>query len=313
MASLESTSPAVTPDRCGSRAGDILPFCFDAIGTSWQIDTPEPLPSSLRREIFDRIERFDAVYSRFRADSLVTRIARAEAGGRFAFPDDCVPLFDLYDRLHAVTDGAVDPLVGRDLELLGYDPGYSLRAGLRAIALRCRQRGSWHRMVRREGSVITTDRPQVIDVGGAGKGYLIDITAQILRDAGCYAFVIDASGDLLHAGQAPLVVGLEHPSNPALAIGIARLTGQSLCASATNRRAWGDFHHVVDARSGACAREVVATWVVAESALAADGLATALFFAAPQRLAASFEFSCVRMFADGRAEMSSSFDGELFT
>ena len=35
-------------------------------------------------------------------------------------------MFDLYDRLVAATDGAVDPLVGRQLELLGYDPTYSL-------------------------------------------------------------------------------------------------------------------------------------------------------------------------------------------
>ena len=35
-------------------------------------------------------------------------------------------MFDLYDRLVAATNGAVDPLVGRQLELLGYDPAYSL-------------------------------------------------------------------------------------------------------------------------------------------------------------------------------------------
>ena len=45
--------------------------------------------------------------------------------GRFEFPEDSVALFDLYDRLVTATDGAVDPLVGRQLELLGYDPTYS--------------------------------------------------------------------------------------------------------------------------------------------------------------------------------------------
>jgi thiamine biosynthesis lipoprotein len=51
----------------------------------------------------------------------VSRIADAPDGGRFEFPDDSIGLFGLCDQLYAVTGGAVDPLVARDLELLGYD------------------------------------------------------------------------------------------------------------------------------------------------------------------------------------------------
>ena len=81
-----------------------------------------------------------------------------------------------------------------------------------------------------------------------------------------------------------------------------------------NRRAWGDeLHHVIDGRTGMPTHDVVATWVVADDAATADGLATALFFAPAERLAPAFRFSWVRMFADGRAEISTDFDGELFT
>jgi thiamine biosynthesis lipoprotein len=76
-------------------------FAFDAIGTSWEIETEEPLSSSVRQRILDRTEGFDAAYSRFRPDSLVSRIASSHGGGRFTFPEDAVTLFDLYDRLHA--------------------------------------------------------------------------------------------------------------------------------------------------------------------------------------------------------------------
>jgi len=101
-------------------------FRFEAIGTRWEIETSEPLGRMLQERVLDRIRQFDATYSRFRPDSLVSQARIAPAGSRFVFPDDCVPLFDLYDRLHAATAGAVDPLIGRDLELLGYDPTYSL-------------------------------------------------------------------------------------------------------------------------------------------------------------------------------------------
>src|SRR5688500_1437451 len=110
-------------------------FTFDAIGTAWEIETPSPLEMPARRRLLARIEQIDVTYSRFRPDSLVSRIASSRDGGCFTFPEDATALFDLYDRLHGCTEGAVDPLVGRDLELLGYDRTYSLKpdaAGIRS-------------------------------------------------------------------------------------------------------------------------------------------------------------------------------------
>jgi thiamine biosynthesis lipoprotein len=291
-------------------------FAFDAIGTQWEIETAEPLGRPLERCVLERVERFDATYSRFRADSLVARVAEAPSGDRFEFPDDATTLFGLYDQLHAATGGAVDPLVGRDLELLGYDRAYSLTpapAAVRAGSVG-RGRAAWSTDVVREGTTVITRRPLVIDVGAAGKGYLVDLVAELLRDAGVTEYVVDGSGDLRHAGGSGVRVGLEHPFDPELVIGVANLRGRALCASAVTRRAWADgLHHVLDARTGAPTRDVVATWVVADDAATADGLATALFFTRGERLAAAFRFTHVRMFADGRAEVSRYFDGELFT
>jgi FAD:protein FMN transferase len=289
-------------------------FTFDAIGTTWEIETPSPLEIPARRRILHRIERFDVTYSRFRPDSLVSRIASSAEGGCFTFPEDAIALFDLYDRLHACTEGAVDPLVGRDLELLGYDRTYSLTPDAARLRSHAVSRPRWAKDIRREGAMLATERPLVIDVGAAGKGYLVDIVAGILREEGFNTFVVDGSGDLLHAGPSPLRIGLEHPFDPQLAIGVVDLKDRALCASAVNRRAWGNqLHHVIDGRTGMPTRDVVATWVVADDAATADGLATALFFAPAERLAPAFRFSWVRMFVDGRAEASADLDGELIT
>jgi thiamine biosynthesis lipoprotein len=289
-------------------------FTFDAIGTAWEIETPSPLEMSARRRILERIERFDATYSRFRSDSLVSRIASSAEGGCFTFPEDAIALFDLYDRLHACTEGAVDSLVGRDLELLGYDRSYSLTPDVARLRSHAVSRPRWAKDIRREGATLAMGCPLVIDVGAAGKGYLVDIVAGILREEGFTTFVVDGSGDLLHSGPSPVRIGLEHPFCTRLAIGVADLKDRALCASAVNRRAWGDrLHHVIDGRTGMPTHDVVATWVVADDAAKADGLATALFFVPAERLAPAFRFSWVRMFADGRAEASTDFDGELFT
>ncbi|MGN9845148.1 FAD:protein FMN transferase [Nonomuraea sp. H19] len=203
----------------------------------------------------------------------------------------------------------------RKIGLLGYDPAYSLTPACDAVRTeeRARGRATWAADIIRDGTTLLTRRPLVIDVGAAGKGYLVDIVSAILREAGVARFVVDAGGDLRQSGGPAIRVGLEHPFDPRLVIGVSNVKDRALCASAVTRRAWGDgLHHVLDARTGVPAREVVATWVVADDAALADGLATALFFTGAYRLAQTFRFAYVRMFADGRAEISHNFDGELF-
>ncbi|WP_378148217.1 FAD:protein FMN transferase [Cnuibacter sp. UC19_7] len=295
---------------------------FDAIGTRWQIEIDSPLDETTRAAVAERIERFDRTYSRFRPDSLVSRLARE--GGRVEFPADAVPLFDVYDRLSALTEGAVDPLVGRELERLGYDADYSFAPHPERPA----ESRRWTD-VPREGAVVDLPAPALLDVGAAGKGHLVDIVSDLLAEHGYEHSLVDASGDMRHrlgaaasssspdgsgGSGAPIRVGLEHPLDAAQAIGVAELGEGALCASAGNRRAWGDgVHHILDARTARPAREVIATWVIASTALQADALATALFFTGAHTLATGFYFSSVRMFADGRAEISRDFPGELFT
>ena len=214
----------------------------------------------------------------------------------------------MYRRLYAATDGAMSPLVGRALEDLGYDRAYSLRPTGRPTAV-----PAWDEAVAWDGAALTTLRPVTLDVGAAGKGYLVDILGRMLELAGHVDYTVDGSGDIRHRGPAPIRVGLEHPLDPTKAIGIALVHDGAICSSATNRRAWGQgLHHVIDATTGLPTHDVIATWAIAPTALEADGLSTALFFADPARLAAEFDFTYVRMFSTGRVEFSPHLDGELF-
>jgi thiamine biosynthesis lipoprotein len=280
---------------------------FEAIGAPWRISTPEPLRESLVADISARIERFDFSYSRFRSDSLVTEIAGGP--GSWELPADAAPLLSLYRTLYEATDGAVTPLVGRRLENLGLDRDYSLIPSPLPVEV-----PAWDDAMSWDGVRLTTRMPVLLDVGAAGKGYLVDLVAELLRDAGVADYVVDASGDLVQRGDEPLRVALEHPSDPTLAIGVYELSNGALCASAPGRRAWGTgLHHILDGLTGEPTTRVAATWAMAPSGLLADGLATALFFAPGAALAGSFDFEYVRMFPDSRVEVSPKFQGELFT
>lgn len=287
-------------------------WTFEAIGTTWQIDSRQPLAPEVQGDVRGVIKRFDRAWSRFRADSVVTAMSHAgDSWEDLGFAASW--LVELYDDLFAATDGAVTPLVGQALADLGYDADYSLVPGGGPYEV-----PDWGEL-RRSGAVslsprgvLVTDRPLLLDVGAAGKGLLVDLVSSAISRHGLNEFTVDASGDLYHHGTAPIRVALEHPADHTRAVGVAVLEPEdALCASATNRRVWGDgLHHVLDGRTGRPTSDVVATWVVVEqSCMRADGLATARFF----DVAETYPHEYVRLHADGRLESSPGFRGELFT
>ncbi|MCQ1999179.1 FAD:protein FMN transferase [Arthrobacter zhaoxinii] len=283
---------------------------FEAIGTQWSLSTAVPLDPDTQAAVADLVDSYDRTYSRFRSDSTVARMA--EAAGSFELPASAAPLLTLFDTLQRLTGGAVNPLVGRSLEVLGYDAAYSFQpSGPPAPAAAWVETVSWTADAR--GITLTTAAPVTFDIGAAGKGQLVDLVSALLADAGHREYVVDAGSDLRHAGAAPLRVALEHPYDTTRAIGVVSLSDRALCASAANRRHWGDgLHHVLDARTGSPVDTVAATWVLAADAMTADGLATALFFTEPRELVREFAFDYVRMFTDGRADYSPAMAGVLF-
>ena len=282
-------------------------FRFDGIGTAWEISTRIPLDPAQRLSVLAEVERYDATWSRFRRDSLVSQMSARP--GQYQLPAESVALADLYRELYALSGGAMTPLIGASLEQLGYDAGYSLRPRGAAAAP-----PAWDDVLEWRGTSVTTTAPVVLDVGAAGKGQLVDLLADVLRGQGVTDFFIDASGDLLNGGQAPVTVALEHPYDASRAIGTVPLGAGALCASASNRRAWGDgLHHVLDGTTGRPVTTVVATWARANTALEADALATALFVVPAAELESRFRFSWLQVLSNGSAEYSAEFEGALFT
>jgi thiamine biosynthesis lipoprotein len=278
---------------------------FEAIGTTWEIETAAPLGDVARGAVERLIAAFDRDWSRFRADSLVAALARG--AGMVPAPRDAHDMLEAFAALSRATGGAVNPLVGDSLASRGYDAEYSFRDhGAVPAPVDWRERLAW-----------TPDRlmltePATIDVGALGKGRLVDSVLDIVSQWTEGDVVVDASGDLAVRG-APQRIGLEHPYDAQRAIGVVEVTDAALCASAANRRAWGDgLHHVLDARTGEPVRTIAATWAVADTAMRADAVSTALFFDGGPELAHEWGAEWVRMTSDGAVEWSPGSTAELF-
>lgn len=284
---------------------------FEAIGTQWEIEIYDELPlvtiAELKTSIKNRIEKFDRTYSRFRKDAVLMQLAQKP--GTYKLPDDAKLLFDLYRSLYRITEGKVTPLVGNLMVEAGYDKEYSLRpkSHLHAVP-------KWEDVLVYDFPYVTTSQPVTLDVGAAGKGYITDIIGRLLSVRGIKNFLIDASGDILHHSEKKEKrrVGLENPNDSSQVIGVVEIGNESICGSATNRRKWAGLHHIMDPVLARPVQDIIATWVVAENALLADGLATALFFTSAENLQKKFQFDYLLVRRDMTILYSTGLRGEIF-
>lgn len=285
---------------------------FYAIGTLWQID----LMHTSDREVFDiyavikkRIEVFEQTYSRFRKDSLVSEIATR--AGVYVLPQDAIPMFDMYRKVYILSDTKMTPFIGQALHDTGYDTEYSLvpKKIIREVS-------RWDDAIKYTSSsqTLTVYTPSQLDFGAIGKGYLVDIVSDILKEKGVTDFTVDAGRDIYHASSTslPLVIGLENPSDTTEAIGTATITHGAICGTSGNRRTWSTYNHILDPETLTSPKDIIAIWVTADTTMIADALTTALFFTPVEKLREHFSFECVIVYSNRSAFVSEGFPGELF-
>jgi len=247
---------------------------FDALGTTAQVMVTDP--AALERAVGaveDELAAIDLACSRFRDDSELTALNRS--GGRpFAASPLLVEALEVAIRAAEITDGDVDPTVGRAMTGLGWDCDFSVlvlrderdrfqvvpAAGWRSIHLDA-ERG-------------TIDMPAgvEVDLGATAKALAADRAAQAAARATGAGVLVNLGGDLAVAGDAPaegwsILVTDDHRS-PLSGDGqtIAIREG-GLATSSTTMRRWrsggSEHHHIVDPRSGLPAEEVWRTVSVA--------------------------------------------------
>jgi thiamine biosynthesis lipoprotein len=145
-----------------------------------------------------------------------------------------------------------------------------------------------------EAGTIEFQRPgMTINLGAIGKGYALDLLAQDLRVAGVDSFLVHGGNSSLLAGGAGWRVGLQHPTQSRRRIGGLTLNAAALATSGSGKQF---FHyqgrrlgHVIDPRSGLPVDHMLSLSVIAAEATLADALATGLFVAGLDAVAAHAE------------------------
>ncbi len=286
-------------------------FSYESMGTTWAVTIWDDIDVSrieeMKHHIVEQSTAFDQTYSRFIKTSLIWSLT--EKRGIVEVPRDLTAMLRLYEKLNMLSDGKCNPLVGFAISDMGYDADYSLKPKETIRSVPDFQKAI--RIV--DDTHIELFESVLIDLGALGKGYFVDIITAFLHKNGVKRFLVDGSGDMFYKGDGqPLRVGLEHPGDATKVIGVIELQDGAMCGSGSNRRKWDKYHHTIDPFSLTSPQDVIATWVIADSAAVADGLATCLFLAEPKRFEKDLRFEYCILNKDYKLKRSAGFAAELF-
>jgi thiamine biosynthesis lipoprotein len=291
---------------------------FEAIGSQWWIVTADPLAESdeitIQSGLLDLTNDFNQAYSRFLPESLISQLNRQ---GSIATPPlELLEMVVAAESMRQASKGAFNIGVGPALDRLGYDANYrfSEAAGPAPILP-----GSAIETC--EATLIKLVPSRSVDLGGLGKGWLIDKLAAYLKSVGLKEFYVNGGGDIVAAGDIPKRFAIENPLDVTQAIGEIILTSGALAASAPNRRTWTSpnsgrtHHHLIDPATGESHPGPAAIHVAAPTATLADMASTALYIMPPEAqkvLARDLELTYLTVDNNGRAFATPSYPGRLY-
>lgn len=133
------------------------------------------------------------------------------------------------------------------------------------------------------GSVRFQKKGMCISLGGIAKGYAVDMAAEKLREKGVKRAIIDAGGDIRVIGgksdTEPWRIGIRDPEKRKIE-SIIEIANYSVATSGTYHRRIND---IIDPHNARPAQGIYRTTVVAENAMDADALSTAIYSAGKDR------------------------------
>lgn len=232
------------------------------------------------------VHAFEAKYSRFQPDSLISRINLAAGVSWVDVDADAEALLELCDNLYLLTRGVLDPTLLPLLRLWDYKAAQPAIPSVAAIAA-ARQLVGWSKVLRQPGRVLLPERGMALDLGGFGKEYAVDVVAQIALDHGIKDVLVDFGHDLRVLGTPPgrpaWHVGLENPRTPGATSGsVALWESRGIASSGDYLRRFvlggRRYGHIIDPRTGwPVANGCLQATVIAGTCLAAGILATTSF------------------------------------
>ena len=253
---MQELKPIPTPFPPGGLAVDSPPsqhdirrFSHEAMATVYEVYAVHPdeqYAAQAAQAAFDLVDRLERELSRFQPNSDITRINQLAAGAHTRVTPTTLECLVIARHMFELTGGVFDVSIGTGLPSLEIDPD--------------------ELVVRASTSGVQ------IDLGGIGKGYAVDLVAELLEDWDLERSLVHGGFSSLLALEPPAGIGgwpltLSDPRDSSRVLARLSVSQTALGASGVRKK-----DHIVDPRSGDPVRGRLASWVaVARPPAAPDG------------------------------------------
>ena len=217
---------------------DVRRFSHEAMATVFEVYAVHPderYAAQAAQATFDLADRLERELSRFLSNSDIARVNHLAAGESAQVSASTLECLVIARHMFDLTGGAFDISIGTGLASLELDPD--------------------------EFRVHATKGGVQVDLGGIGKGYAVDLMAELLEEWGLQVALVHGGFSSVLALEPPAgrngwPLTLSDPAAPSRVL--ARLSMRQTALAASGLRK-GD--HILDPRTGEPAHGRLATWV----------------------------------------------------
>jgi FAD:protein FMN transferase len=217
--------------------GDVRRFSHEAMATVFEVYAVHPdgaYAAQAAQAAFDLTDRLERELSRFVPNSDISRVNRLAAGESTKVTTSTIECLVIARHMFDLTGGAFDISIGTGLPSLELNP---------------------------DDYIVSATKAGVqVDLGGVGKGYAVDLMAELLEEWGVQVALVHGGFSSVLALEPPAGGGwpltLSDPAAPSRVLGRLSVRQTALGASGVRKK-----DHIRDPRTGEPARGRLATWV----------------------------------------------------
>ena len=262
------------------------------MGTTWSltyVPTPtSPDPADIQFAVETALEQVNAAMSTYRDDSEISAVNEASAGETLLVSRDFSSVLEAGLAIGAASGGAYDVTVGPLVRLWGFGPGEPVDTAPEDGAIELARAGVGQHALELDAAVgsLVKREPRELDFSSIAKGYGVDRAADVVSALGVTDFLLEIGGEMRVSGISPRGdrwrVAIEQPDVSRRAVALAIPITDAAVATSGDYRNYFEvdgvrYSHSIDPRTGyPVHHDLVSVTVVHESAMMADGWATAL-------------------------------------
>ena len=255
---------------------------FTAMGCPCEIRLvaeDEHLAQRVLRACHDEATRFEKKYSRYRKDSVLSKINHSAGRSPVTIDPETSALLQYSGACYAQSDGLFDITSGALRRIWNIDTRTLPR---QSEIEDCLKVIGWEKVTLEARTIYLPDAGMELDFGGIVKEYASDAIAEAARQAGIESGYVNLGGDIAIIGpqtnERPWPVGVSDPSNKDEPVALIHLREGAITTSGGYERYCSidgrRYSHMINPKTGWPVDSLVSVSVAAPKAVVAGSLAS---------------------------------------